>query len=817
MPDELRAVLAAVERATGAAPTRAGEGWSARCPAHDDDTPSLSISAGRGGKTLLHCHAGCAYADVIAALDMPRGPAAQGPAPTPPKPGPLPAGERTAYRSVGGAELAVVVRRDTAAGKHIRPYRPTGDGLYLPGLPDFPGGRPLLDLPGLAAAPGAAVIVVEGEKCAAAVKRAWPGALVTTWLGGAKAWRKTDWTPLAGRQVKLLADADDPGRAAMRELGRRLLELRCEVLAAFPAGDDGADIADWLAAGGPGAAADKVKSMLAPYAPPPRRDPAPGGNGAAPPASATAAAESGKDIDMDELLDNAHFRILGAAAQARAVVRLKNGDINTWPRKAFFQLHDLLVMAPAHWWQRLTGEDAFGPHAARRVGDNLSRAVEAMRIVDVNDICGRGAARDKDGAVAWNAGDRIIRGERETPIDDDAGTWAAGAPIPLTADASDAERRAVVDAVMAYRWETPGDGQRFVGWLAAASAAGAMEWRPHLMLIAPAATGKSWLLENVVSRLYGAAVMRIADATPAALARMTAGNSLPVIIDEAEPTHAWVQDMLALLRVSAGASGARVRSDTSAGPAAVVAHTPRFAAMLTATAAPLMSAADASRIVIVNLGRRPVDDWPAVSGAIAAAMAAGPRLLSSMIREAGHIADEAQRLGDEIIADTRRNQMIAAAINAGWRWWGGEGMVEFAASERDGAEAGDAVAALHDILALTLRVGGEERSVGMLARSGDYETTLADRVGVRIDAGALLIAPLHAGLRRALRRGRLEHVNLRHLIEQIPGAEWTEHPLRFGSSRHRAWRLAPEVLAAAGVDLSYFDDEYAGAAESGEF
>jgi hypothetical protein len=40
----------------------------ARCPAHYDGTPSLSIKEGEGGRLLLYCHAGCAYSDVLAAV-----------------------------------------------------------------------------------------------------------------------------------------------------------------------------------------------------------------------------------------------------------------------------------------------------------------------------------------------------------------------------------------------------------------------------------------------------------------------------------------------------------------------------------------------------------------------------------------------------------------------------------------------------------------------------------------------------------------------------------------------------------------------------
>ena len=37
---------------------KAGGGWTARCPAHDDRTPSLSIRDADDNKVLVHCHAG---------------------------------------------------------------------------------------------------------------------------------------------------------------------------------------------------------------------------------------------------------------------------------------------------------------------------------------------------------------------------------------------------------------------------------------------------------------------------------------------------------------------------------------------------------------------------------------------------------------------------------------------------------------------------------------------------------------------------------------------------------------------------------------
>ena len=47
-----------------------GDGYLARCPAHDDREPSLSIGEGEDGRVLLHCWAGCETRDIVAALGL---------------------------------------------------------------------------------------------------------------------------------------------------------------------------------------------------------------------------------------------------------------------------------------------------------------------------------------------------------------------------------------------------------------------------------------------------------------------------------------------------------------------------------------------------------------------------------------------------------------------------------------------------------------------------------------------------------------------------------------------------------------------------
>jgi hypothetical protein len=59
-------VLDRLTRVRQSAPGR----WMARCPAHEDGGPSLSIRETDDGRVLLHCFAGCANGDVLGAIGL---------------------------------------------------------------------------------------------------------------------------------------------------------------------------------------------------------------------------------------------------------------------------------------------------------------------------------------------------------------------------------------------------------------------------------------------------------------------------------------------------------------------------------------------------------------------------------------------------------------------------------------------------------------------------------------------------------------------------------------------------------------------------
>ena len=64
-----RGVEVLLERLDGVR-DRGGRQWYARCPAHNDNSPSLSIKETNDGTVLIHCFAMCSPADIVAAIGI---------------------------------------------------------------------------------------------------------------------------------------------------------------------------------------------------------------------------------------------------------------------------------------------------------------------------------------------------------------------------------------------------------------------------------------------------------------------------------------------------------------------------------------------------------------------------------------------------------------------------------------------------------------------------------------------------------------------------------------------------------------------------
>lgn len=217
-----------------------GGNYSAQCPSHADDRASLCITENGNGDALLFCQAGCGTDKVVASINL--------------RMSDLFAGESMAIAGDGGSAPHVGANgsanskhhaggrtngaidyevRDIAgavvAVHHRRTLPDGGKTMWWsrPGVPKGLGGMRVQDIPLYgthllpAAPPEVPRIIVEGEKSATALQLRSLLALSTV-TGASKTPSADVLACLAGSDVVLWPDNDEPGRMHMLELAVKL-------------------------------------------------------------------------------------------------------------------------------------------------------------------------------------------------------------------------------------------------------------------------------------------------------------------------------------------------------------------------------------------------------------------------------------------------------------------------------------------------------------------------------------------------------------------------------------------------------------------
>lgn len=241
---------------------RGGHTFKCLCPAHDDSKESLSVTVGKNGLVLLHCHAGCETKKVVAALGLTFADLAF------PKHQPPQAAKSTIvatydYIDAAGKLQYQVVRYEPKRFNQRRPL-PNGEWLYKLGNVE----RLLYRLRELLNAPKDQwVFVVEGEKDVDNLIQV--RIVATTNAQGVDKWQPHFNQWLAGRRVCILPDNDDAGHKHGHHIAAQLLGIAHEVkLVELPGLPRKGDVSDWLAAGGSAqqlqALAEAAQNYIAP-------------------------------------------------------------------------------------------------------------------------------------------------------------------------------------------------------------------------------------------------------------------------------------------------------------------------------------------------------------------------------------------------------------------------------------------------------------------------------------------------------------------------------------------------------------------------
>ena len=218
--------------------------FTARCPAHNDRTPSLSISDGEDNVVLWHCHAGCSQDAVyeamlrVGAVKQHKVSEYSGDiAFRPDYPNP----RQHIYRDQNGTPVFVVDRLpDPDGGKTFRQHGLDSHNSH--------------NMDGVTRLPyqlhhwhsHESIIVVEGEQGVEALNRA--GYPATCNPGGAGNWQQELNEHFAGKHVILIPDNDDPGRKHMASVAEKLTGIAASITTADICKNlnDKDDIVQWI-------------------------------------------------------------------------------------------------------------------------------------------------------------------------------------------------------------------------------------------------------------------------------------------------------------------------------------------------------------------------------------------------------------------------------------------------------------------------------------------------------------------------------------------------------------------------------------------
>jgi len=535
--------------------------------------------------------------------------------------------------------------------------------------------------------------------------------------------------------------------------------------------------------------------------------------------AARAIAEEQQDQEF-QILGYNHGDYFYLPRGSRQVVELR-ADQHT-------KLH-LLRLAPLQYWeQTYAGKSGVQWDMAANA---LIRLAEAAGVYDIARVRGRGAWWDSSQSVL-HLGDSLVIGDQRIPImkvQHGRYIYEAAPPMPIEHDDPlDIESaNKLCDITELLNWEKPISARLLAGWCVVAPICGALSWRPHIWITGAAATGKSWIVENILRPLMGDIGLAVQSETTEAGLRQTLGHDArPITFDEIEGEDQRavqrIQNVLALARQASSEVGAVIIKGTPGGVAK--SYRIRSCFVFSSIGITLQHYADSTRITILSVEKR---DEPAkfaklkeltsetitqryAQRFIARSVRLVPviRANADIFASAGAAKLKSQRLGDQI------GILLAGAYSLF-----DEGLVtpnearafieqEDWDEQRGMQEQSDENLCLQRILEHIVRIQTKyytgERSVAEMISiasgrsdaevSKDHASDILGRIGIRIDQrgnddDVFIISNSHTSIAHILSNTKWAN-GWGRVLRRIPGAQTSDGVVRFGATRSRGVEIS---------------------------
>ncbi len=274
----------------------------------------------------------------------------------------------------------------------------------------------------------------------------------------------------------------------------------------------------------------------------------------------------------------------------------------------------------------------------------LFQEAHAAGIIDPDrDVRGPGVWRDGRDGLIVHCGDQVLI----------AGAWRGAGfrvgeliypatrpePRPAESAASARDGRELLGFLDSWNWRSPPAGsgslagRLWLGWACSAYIAGALRWRPHVLISGPRGTGKN-ALNDLLEALFGSSMLRAADPSAAGIRDALLGAARPVTLNEIEhdAENNRAQQLVELARLgSSEGEGAIYRGSPEGRHRSWII---RACFYFSAILYPVFKEQDASRITVLDLAPFEAVDEEAgerVAAAIAEFKDLAPALRARML------------------------------------------------------------------------------------------------------------------------------------------------------------------------------------------
>lgn len=235
-------------------------------------------------------------------------------------------------------------------------------------------------------------------------------------------------------------------------------------------------------------------------------------------------------------------------------------------------------------------------------------------------------------------------------------------PIRLDANA-DFDTEDLYTKIQMFKWRNVNDSILFLGALAIAPICGALTWRPHIWVHAPAGTGKTTLYTLAKHVCSPLALCCDGGSSEAGIRQTLGPDSLAVLMDEFEGDQHMLKGVLRLARTASSADDPLLRGSPE-GKALGFALRTMF---LWFSINPLgMSVADETRTVMLELDRHDGDSTKAqeIESAIITSRNKPGQWCAYMVNRARLVLDAINQF-EQVINGDRRHRLNMATLLGG--------------------------------------------------------------------------------------------------------------------------------------------------------